>query len=66
MLPASFRQVSGYPPDALIQPLHDTGPTQGFQTAHMVFDLGLGIVSFRSLRPGQRQVMVGAIHAIYS
>ncbi|MCY1551959.1 hypothetical protein D9M68_883250 [compost metagenome] len=45
MLPASFLQVSRYPPDALIQPLHDTGPTQRFQAAYMTFDQRIGIVS---------------------
>ncbi|MNP68854.1 hypothetical protein D3C76_1648670 [compost metagenome] len=64
MLPGSLGQIGGYPPDAIGKSLHDTGPAQGFQTTHMAFDQRLGIVPFVSLRPGQCEVMVGAVKSI--
>lgn len=49
MLPASLWKVCRHPPDALVQPLDDTGPAQGFQAAHMAFNQCLGILSFDCL-----------------
>lgn len=66
MLPTSLWKVGRHPPDALGQPLDDTGPAQGFQAPNMALDQCLRILPVARLRARQGQMMIGAIQAIRS
>ncbi|MOA37501.1 hypothetical protein D3C78_1590980 [compost metagenome] len=64
MLSTLFRQVCGHSPEAIGKPLHDTSPAQCLESANMTFDQRVGILPFGGLRPGQCEVMVGAVNTI--
>ncbi|MCY1527721.1 hypothetical protein D9M68_627970 [compost metagenome] len=66
MLPALLGQIGRHPPDALGQPLDDSGPAQGFQAPNVAFDQCLGILSGTRLRACQGQMVIGAIKAFRS